>query len=423
MNQNFFGHLHAPERTYELTDGCEMALWQSIEPETVTEYLSELENMKELTEYARHEIGSNRYRTYRIQDGGILNVAYTAADRSLRAVSDPLRGSGDWTLPPQTPAPRKKICTPSLTVLPLDYSHRDLTDGNGMAYAILLEDGSFLIYDGGYPHDAEHLFCCLWERSPLPNHRIVISAWILTHSHLDHFGCFRDFSRMFASRVHVRYFLLNPPPDREEIIRHSAFVPFLTTDLDRYVSYYEGAKKIRLHTGQRLFLQGLELEVLQSFEDLLPMQIQYLNEASLVTRLRIGGQSLLFLADCEQQADKRIVLFGDALRSDFVQIPHHAFSVGTPEIYRAVDPSYCLWTTNFESYLYRTLPAWRKGMFADLLTKQRVVRSFVADGPVKDIPLPLEDVRSVRYSYCIPLSEIEQKMTFDKEESLIQLDR
>lgn len=423
MNQHYFGKLNEPEHLFSLLDDCELAIWQEISPDSLTSYLSDLDGLEDLTEYARHEIGENRYRTYLVKEGGILNVAYTAGDRSLRVVRDPLQGTGEWVLPPQVPAVRKKICAPALSVLPLDYSHRDLTDGNGMGFAILLEDGSFILYDGGYPQDAEQLYCWLWEKTPLPNHRIVISAWILTHFHFDHYGCFRDFSRMFADRVYVRYFLLNPPPDLEEIIRHSAYDAFLSTDFYRYAAQYEGAKKIRMHTGQKLLLPGVELEVLQTFEDLLPLQIQYLNEASLVTRLRIGGQSLLFLADCEQQADRRIALFGDALSSDFVQVPHHAYSGGTPEIYRAIDPSYCLWTTNFESYAYRTLPAWRHGMFTDLLTKQKVVRSFVADGAIKEIPLPLEDIRTVRYCQCRPMSEIEQKQTFDEKEVLIRYDR
>lgn len=422
MNQMFFGQLPAPAQTWMLTDECELALWENVEPVEVTRYFELLDRLEQASEYARHSIGTCLYRTYRLQEGGILNVAYTAGDCSLRVVLDPLAGAGKWVLPPQSCVGRKKLCQPTLFVLPLDYSHRDVTDGNGMAFVILLEDGSYLIYDGGYPEDAERLFCLLWEHSPLPNHRIVISAWILTHSHGDHYGCFCNFSRMFTGRVHVRYFLLNSLPNREDVINPIAYDGFLTTDFHRYAAAYEGAAKIRMHTGQRIFLPGVELEVLQTFEDVLPLPLKFLNEASIVTRLRMEGQSLLFFADCERQAEGRIALFGEALKSDFMQVMHHAFSGGTPEIFHAVDPSYCLWTTNFESYAFRTLPAWRNGLYANLLTEQKVVRSFVADGAVKAIPLPLEDVKSVRYLTYTPMCEIENHLSFDPQQNQICLE-
>ena len=76
----------------------------------------------------------------------LIHLTNTASDKVLKVLYDPLvetvykLSKRDYT--PCTDA--------ALSILPLDYSHREITDANGMAFVITIEDGSFIIIDGGY---------------------------------------------------------------------------------------------------------------------------------------------------------------------------------------------------------------------------------------------------------------------------------
>lgn len=411
MNAKFLKHLPA-STTFALPGGGELAYVPDVSKEMLDAYLAHLDGLELLSEYARNTIGSSEFRTYRVSNDGILNVAYTGADCSLRLVTDPLLKDFRY-LPPQQILSRKEICQPVLTVLPLDYTHRDMTDGNGMGYAVLLQDGTYLIWDGGYPQDAERLFAYLYEHTPLPDHQIVISAWILTHAHGDHYGCFRAFTRKYAELVTVRYFLTNPPQADEAVINPQRVDPFLLEELPKLMERYPDSRAIRVHTGWKMAFHGAELEILQTYEDLLPVQMDWLNEASTVTRLRIAGQTILFTADCELKGEKSLLRLGDALKCDFLQIPHHGYSGGSQELWDFADPAYLLWTTNYDSLAYRLLPTWRHGLYLSLYTREGIQRSWAADGAVKEIPLPLNDPKAVRYVTLPNPLAVEQSIAAD----------
>lgn len=412
MNTTYLKTL-TPDRCFRLAGGAELAYCSDLSPDAFRAWRDSLDADPALRLYARHTVGASAFCTYRT-DSGILHVSYTGADRSLRVVEDPLAAPFDGLLP-QSVLPRRKVCDPMLCVLPLDYTHRDRTDGNGMGYAVLLEDGTWLIWDGGYPCDAETLFAYLYDRSPLPGHRVVISAWILTHSHFDHYGCFRSFTRLYADRVQVRYFLLNPPEKNDAIINPETVDPFLTVDFPELLSRYPGACAVRARAGQRLVLHGAELEILQTFEDVLPRQMNWLNEASMVTRLHIAGQSVLFTADCEIQGDAALILLGDGLQSDILQVAHHAYSGGSSALWDAVDPAWLLWTTNYETLSCRLLPSWQKGLYTALYTRAGIQGSFASDGSVKELPLPLTDHKQVRYCSLPDRVEVEQRAAQEQE--------
>lgn len=415
MNIKYLKNL-TPERCFSLAGGAELAYIADVTPEAFRSYRKGLETLDILQEYARNTVGESEFYTYRIRSGGILHVSYTGADGSLRVAEDPMPPPLDGLLSQQV-LPRRRICDPMLAVLPLDYTHRDRTDGNGMGYAALLEDGTWLIWDGGYPCDAENLFAYLYARSPLPGHRVVISAWILTHSHFDHYGCFRSFTRLYADRVQVRYFLLNPPEKNDAIINSETVDPFLTVDFPELLSRYPGACAVRARAGQRLVLHGAELEILQTFEDVLPRGMNWLNEASMVTRLHIAGQSVLFTADCEIQGDAALILLGDGLQSDILQVAHHAYSGGSSALWDAVNPKLLLFSTNYETLTRRLLPTWQRGLYTSLYRREGILDAIASDGAVKEIPFPLDDRRQIRYcSMPDPVETEEQRAASQPKE-------
>ncbi len=416
MNTKFLKNL-TPACRFRLVGGSELACCTGISSEAFRSYLDGLDALDSLREYARNTIGQSEFRTFRIENGGILHISYTGADLSLRIVEDPLTKPFDNLLPQQV-LPRPRLCEPMLAVLPLDYTHRDITDGNGMGYAVLLEDGTWVVWDGGYPCDADSLFAYLYDRSPLPGHRVVISAWILTHSHFDHYGCFRSFTRLYADRVQVRYFLLNPPEKDGEVINPGAVDSFLTVGFPELLGRYPDARAIRVRAGQRMALHGAELEILQTYEDVLPKRMNWLNETSVVTKLHIAGQTVLFTADCELSGDTRLILLGEGLKSDIFQVAHHAYSGGSPALWDAVAPSWLLFSTNYETLTLRLLPSWQKGLYTQLYTREGILDAFASDGAVKELPLPLTARKQVRFTAKPDPESVEERIAkFDEEET------
>lgn len=414
MNHNFTKTL-TPEAKYLLADGSELVYCSGVSPDASDAYFAWLDALPILEEYARHTVGSSVFRTYRIRNGGILQVSYAGADCTLRITEDPLQGPFEGFLPQQVLS-RPRVCDPMLVVLPLDYTHRDMSDGNGMGYAVLLEDGTWVIWDGGCPWDAEALFGYLYDRSPLPDHRVVISVWILTHSHYDHYSCFRAFTMLYADRAEVRYFLLNPIEKDETVIAAGAVDQFLTRDFPNLSERYAGAHAVRVRSGQTMALHGAKLEILQTFEDVLPRRMKYLNEASVVTRLHIAGQTLLFSADCECAACEPLQLLGDGLKSTFLQVPHHAFSGGSPAMWDAISPEWLLFSTNYDTLTRRLLPTWQGGLYTSLLTRPGIKGFYASDGAVKEILLPLENRNQIRFCIRPDAAEIEARMATSTSE-------
>jgi hypothetical protein len=70
------------------------------------------------------------------------------------------------------------------------------------------------------------------------------------------------------------------------------------------------------------------------------------NPTSFVYRMTIEGQTFIITGDCCSEASSLMVArYGDALKSDFVQLPHHGHGDGgtDPRFYEKVNADYILW--------------------------------------------------------------------------------
>lgn len=381
---------------YELEGNGELWIFEGVTEPEYKEYVSKLQSDPALRPYSNTLFGSNPSYTF-LSDDQLLHTYFTVSSLRAHVILEPQNTALFHGLPPKEAEPFEPVCPPNLAVMSLDYSTQNSNDANGMSYVFRLTDGSFLIYDGGYLQDAQRLYTYLREHSPLEHEKIVISAWILTHSHIDHYSCFMGFSRMFADKVTVKRFLFNTPSKDESIINLKQHDGFLNTTFYEHAKKYPHAEIIRVHTGQLLKLPGAEIEILQTYEDILPSKIRWLNEASLVTRVRIAGQTFLFPADTEMAGDRALERYSRFLKSDFLQITHHGYSGGTMYLVDRIDPKYLLWTTNFECYTQRTVRTWHSSVNRYLLSCRSVDYSFVADGDCKILHLPFQSLKELEY--------------------------
>ena len=223
----------------------------------------------------------------------------------------------------------------------------------GLSYAIRLSDGRFIVIDGGwnFEPDVDRLFKCLKKGSPFE--KPIIAAWILSHPHEDHFHCFIGFMDKYASHVTLEKCLFNFPEhdDTEHYpgLTHideklgdlSAFtyIPMMLERIEK-----SGAVIYTPHTGQKYIISDAELEILASMDDTIHVT-DNINSTSLVIRMTLGGQTVLWTNDAGFSYARLPERYGKYLKSDILQIPHHGFQSGTPaaeiEGYDLISPKVC----------------------------------------------------------------------------------
>ncbi len=342
-------------------------------------------------------IGENRSVTL-VGEQGLVHLNYLNYNHSLSIITDPLT----QTVYKDGEPTYQKVTENTLAVSTLLYTHREPTDGNGMGYVVTLEDGRYIIFDGGYADQktgesqADVLYEFLEENYKGRERKIEIAAWVFSHSHGDHYGAFQSFTSKYADRVKVEYFIYNAPSQSV----YTSFDGFLEKTLPTYIpKSYPDAKIIKPHTGQILKFCNVEFEVLYAQESFAPGKIALLNDASLILRMNVNGQKVLFTGDAEASASNLLCeMYGSYLKSDILQINHHGYSGGTVELYNLVDPTYTVWPTSQAAFDLRTTGTKYQWISAAAVISNKHVydkvgrsNCFVADGPVEIIHFPLND--------------------------------
>ena len=291
----------------------------------------------------------------------LLNLSYTDYNGVLRILNDPLLE----TVYKAEEKPYKKTGNTTLAIIPLDYSHREITDGNGMSFVITLEDGRYIIIDGGYgdyiqndveksPRDAEILYEYLKNNNKQKGEKITIAAWIFTHPHADHFGAFTKFTKLYSNSVHIENFIFNngDPSTYSEEYKPNNFLSKTIFDIAK--KHYSDTLFIKPHVGQTLKFCSTEFTVLFTQELCAPDIAPAVNDASMVIKMTSNGKSVLFPADCDKIiSDLLVKIYKDFLKSDIMQINHHGYSGVTKELFDCVSPKITIWPTSEAAFKKR----------------------------------------------------------------------
>lgn len=229
-----------------------------------------------------------------------------------------------------------------------------------MCYIIRAADGSFIIYDSDFGNGmAELIYEILKKQAPDPNN-IVISAWVVTHPHLDHVGAFLDFADKYENdeTITLQQMVYNYPDDTyvgSETRELMAKTPVAAKKLNENVTF------VRPHVGNVLYYANLTFRVLYAQEQyLVPAEgeIKYLNGASLVMQMETdSGVKVLFGSDHPVNGSYNDIpycdgalhrWYGSYIKSDIVTLFHHGFGGGADlEIYDYIKPSVVLWPATF----------------------------------------------------------------------------
>lgn len=323
-------------------NGSATAVIDSTTLEAFNEYIASLESEEGYSLYTENAIGDNRYATY-ISDSYTITAMHTPATSQTRLTIDPSEGN---PLPSTVPERFVKICDSTVTQMGVESTGRQ----NGMSYIVKLDDGSFMVFDGGDQRCID-LFMSTIESLADDKDNIVIAAWVITHLHNDHAYMLRDLALRpeLVERITVERFIWNRPSDLQ--INNSGASIEIADAIYEGMLKFEGAQIYTARAGQVFYIRNAVYTVYSTSELLEPFVMGSYNDACVVGLLEIDGRRMFFPGDSDRTQTKNLVaLYGEELRCDVLQVIHHGHNGGDTTSYKLFDPITVLWPVGSDRY-------------------------------------------------------------------------
>ncbi len=251
-----------------------------------------------------------------------------------------------------------------ITQVDVNYAKGD----KGMFYIITLEDGTFIIVDGATNNDGldsklwtmlKNLYKKAHGYEATEKDSIHIRAWLMTHEHSDHYTVMLNFLKNYGKNTLLKfdYLLANFTSETQDYnaMQPSHAVYNALDDLKSYCPAGEAFKYIKVHTGQKLYIQNVMLEVLFTHQDMAPSRQPFFNDTSTVFKTTIyntNGEGVI-------ESEETLMILGDAsligstfmrgmyteatLDVDQVQVGHHGGYGCEKELYALMSPTVTWW--------------------------------------------------------------------------------
>ena len=338
--------------------------------------------------YTDHTVESSMFRTYVNQQKGVMiyvafnAYAHAATDvqKVIRVIVGPTEKANMLPADMLTLQSFNSIAVSSVTAVRPSYAN----SGKGQVYVVTLENGSFIMIDGGVADPLisdriyavlEQLFIKSHGYAPSREDPIRIAAWYVTHGHSDHYASMPNFINKYcrnSASVTIDTLIANFASDEEYYGSESGDSPNTTlrdtmAELSSKVSDVAGEepgfKYIKVHTGQKFWLANVECEVLYTHEDLLPNRLHSYNDSSTVIRMMFyhtqngsiseGSKptSFIWLGDAYKETCNYLsTMYGSYLKSDMVQVSHHSGAGSDPSLYKLIAPTAAWFPTYLDAF-------------------------------------------------------------------------
>ncbi len=330
----------------------------------------------------------NYFATY-ISDDYSIDLAFHEYDNLMYMSISPREG---LTLPATSEPAYTPVDTEKYPIILTQVGTYEFHKSDAAAcYVIRLADGSFIVYDtafGTYNGQtvAEEIYKVLRKQAPDPNN-IVISAFILSHPHLDHMGGFTQFAQKYAGNtgIKVKQVVYNFPdltfvPNTSGVGNsENLHVTNTNTAIQRFGSSLEVVKP---RSGNVLHYPGVKFNVLYTQEDFLSLASNadgLGNALTMVTQMVTGdGTKVIFGGDhwTDKTKGQLKYRYGTFLESYVCTLFHHGIGGGAENtknenlvIYKmAIKPKIALWPiswakmsdTGSSNTLYFSDSVWNK---------------------------------------------------------------
>ncbi len=252
-----------------------------------------------------------------------------------------------------------------MTTTPVLYQITPDCDMLMNCYVIKTAGGHLIVIDGGGAGSEKnngYLYKKLQEISgeDCP----TIDAWFLSHMHDDHTNEFIIIGNDKTKNITVKNVYMNFAS--REFMKSSEGGHFyylydgIVSAYDRFfgTGAFEKANGKTAFEGDIIEIDGVRFEIMLTVSD--DEKENNINDTSMIFKVYINGQNILFLGDGYLEVSERLIeKYGDALKSDIVQMAHHGQNGVTFDVYKTVCPKLCLWPTPIWVYenkqgIYRT---------------------------------------------------------------------
>lgn len=250
----------------------------------------------------------------------------------------------------------QKLVTPSISQMAL-YN-------TGQSNVIQLEDGSFIVIDGGRSkgssetanHDAEILYNFLVSKKPASHAKPKV-VWIFTHAHADHINLPKyNFFPTYKDKIELEYVCMNFPnfdvlknylhsDGWTEGTEYSAFTNSINALLSAIETNFPGTPIHTVHSGDVLYFPGCEVEILNTHEDYYLNGFRNTNDTSISFIVKMNGRRFMVCGDTTASVNDHIYdMYGNYLKVDILQVSHHGVNAFMSlELVATNDPEICLW--------------------------------------------------------------------------------
>lgn len=352
------------------------------------------------TQYTTNEITSNKFATY-TNESYTLTAGYYDYESSVRILIEPLADPVSLEAPTY-----EKVTTAQITMLGLEYKSGEEWKSNGLSLLIRLEDGSFIVVDGGFTNSSACATNLVKEiRNQAKDYEtkpknIRIAAWIITHAHGDHLGMIStkyDSFKIFT----VEKFLVNFLSDTERTKAISTYTSnWSSSEGGAYVNVYTAANALgatvqTVHVGQTYYFANAKLEIMFTIESFGPKVCNALNTTSLIVKATVSDSVIMITGDATGNGMQIAAqTFGDYLKSDIVQVSHHGYTTwgndaGTSMAYRKMLPETIIWPQGGAAYPKYTTKSYNLAL-TDTSSNPNFKEVYVAGtiGDTVTLPLP-----------------------------------
>lgn len=256
----------------------------------------------------------------------------------------------------------------------------------GNQFIITLEDGTFILFDGGHAgvtgssNDEVRLYNVLKDlhtkvhgKAPDKDNPIRISAWLISHEHSDHFGVFNLFCNKYGpqSDVLIERLLYNFSSDEENYNTGNPETK-IRNNLATLQSNADNFDAIKVHAGEKYYIANTEIHILYTHEEIYPQRLEFFNNSSTVFRLSLGitdaekntvvsksniarTETLILLGDLERVGSMWLrSMYSTEIESTMVQVAHHGYNGCEEKLYKNINPVVLWWPTPNGTFIDQT---------------------------------------------------------------------